>query len=75
MEHVKLVSLLDQILVRDGKIESAELPVTDVPSLSLAEKVFHNTKLGFVKLHIVSFRFLFAFILLAYPLAPKHKFG
>ena len=57
-EDVKLVSLLDQILVRDAKIESGELPATDVPSLFLAEKVFHNTKVGFEKLHlehIVSF--------------------
>ena len=53
-----MVSLLDQIMVWDAKIESGELLATDVPSFSLAEKVFHSTKLGFEKLHlehIVSF--------------------
>src|SRR4051812_11799039 len=51
-EDVKLVNLLDQILVWDAKIESGELPAKTVPSLSLAEKVFHNTKLGFEKVHL-----------------------
>src|SRR4051812_20849536 len=56
-EDVKLVSLLDQILVRDAKVASGKLPAMDVPSLTLTEKVFHSTKLGFEKLqleHIVS---------------------
>ena len=45
-EDIKLVSLLDQILVRDAKIKSGELLATSVSPLSLVEKVFHNTKLG-----------------------------
>src|SRR4051812_9835212 len=67
-EDVKLVSLLDQILVRDAKIAFGELPATDVPSLTLTEKVFHSTKLRFEKMHrehIVSLRFLFAFIIIS----------
>ena len=58
IEDVKLVNLLDQILFRDAKIESGELPATSVSPLYLAEKVFHSTKLGFEKFHlehIVSF--------------------
>ena len=53
-----MVSPFDKILVWDAKIESGKLLAIDAPSLSLAEKVFHNTKLGFEKLHlehIVSF--------------------